>query len=55
MGAGNDIVIALSLQFPDDGGANHAPVSGNVDFRVFLHHSADASFMARSRMASFRS
>ena len=25
---------------------------GNVDFRVFLHHKADASFMAFSRIAS---
>ena len=55
VGAGDDIGIALPLQFPDNGGADHAPVARHIDFRVFLHHFAAASFMAFSCLASARS
>ena len=36
--AGDNIVIALPVQLPDDGGANHTPVARHINFRVFLHH-----------------
>ena len=38
VGAGDDIVIALTVQLPHNGGANHAAVSRHVDFRIFFHH-----------------
>ena len=55
VGAGDDIGVALPVQFPDDCRANHAPVARHINFGTFLHHKADASFRVRSRMASSRS
>ncbi len=34
---GNDVRIALPLQFPHDGGTYHAAVPGDVDFAVLVH------------------
>ena len=51
MGSGDNIVVALPVQFPDNGAAHHAPVARHINFRVFLHHGYSASFMAFSRMA----
>ena len=53
MGAGDQVGIALPLQLPDNGGADHSAVAGDVDFCVFLHHNLlSASFKALSRFAS---
>ena len=54
MSTGDDVAVALPLQFPDNGGAHHAPVARHIDFRVFLHHFA-ASSIAFSFLASSRS
>ena len=38
VGTGDDIGIALALQFPHDGAAHHAAMPGYIDLCVFLHH-----------------
>ena len=54
MGPGNNVVVALPVQFPHNGGAHHAPVTGYIDFCVFVHHFA-ASAIAFSCFARARS
>ena len=38
MGAGDDVVVALSLQLADNGATHHTAVSGNVYFGILFHH-----------------
>ena len=40
MRPGNDVRVSLPLQLPHNGGAHHTPVTGDVDFAVFLHQSS---------------
>ena len=55
VGSGDNIVVALPVQFPDNGTAHHAPVARHINFRILLHHCALTSFMVFSRIASCRS
>ena len=38
MSPGDNVVVALPVQLPHNGGAHHAPVTGYIDFCVFIHH-----------------
>lgn len=37
---GNDVRVALTLQFANDGRTYHSTVSGHIDFCILLHHKA---------------
>ena len=50
VGAGDDIVVALTAKLAHDGGAYHAAVAGYVDFRIFFHN-----FLYLYRLDSFLS
>ena len=38
VGTGNDVRVALALEFTHDGASHHAPVAGYVDFAVLFHY-----------------
>ena len=49
MGAGDEVGIAARLQAAHDGGADHAAVAGDVDFRGFVHELFLSRICAHSR------
>ena len=38
MGTGDDIGVALTLQFAHDGAAHHAAMTGDINFSILFHH-----------------